>query len=81
MEWYGSVVRIPRYWGTAEETAQIRGLPFRVRAWGWSDQSVEEAAAMARERPPAIRQAIEERKSSRTYGYFANPIREVRGYA
>lgn len=71
-------MRIPRHWERAEGTVEVDGDMLRVRAWGWSDESVEAARRMADERLPAVRRAVEEGKTSRSYEYLANPIRELR---
>ncbi len=71
-------MRIPRYWQRVEEPAQIKGRRFTLCAWGHSDRSPEEARSMAVERLPRIREAIVSGRTSGSYDYFANPIREPR---
>jgi hypothetical protein len=70
-------VKIPRFWSSAEGDAEVRGASHLFRAFGWSDASVGEAQAMARERLARLLDRVRRGDAlPRGYDYGARPLRE-----
>jgi hypothetical protein len=69
---------VPRYWARVDESATgADGQPYRLRPWGWSDESVEEALERARHRFLEIRNRLAQGEDFEgPYLYESTPIRE-----
>lgn len=70
-------MRIPNFWRKADMPLQTpQGATWKLEAWGWSDESEEQAAAHARELLRAQAEAIAAGRPRDRYLYHDRPLRE-----
>jgi hypothetical protein len=71
-------MQIPKFWSRASEDAKRpEGSTWRLTAWGWSDESEQAAAELARTRLRAQAEAVAADKPLDRYGYEdGRPLRE-----
>jgi hypothetical protein len=70
-------MRIPRYWAKTESSASdAGGKPLRLTIWGWSHESVADAAATAQQRLADVVRRVTGGIAGDSYGYGRTPLRE-----
>jgi hypothetical protein len=65
-----------KYWAQAEATVQSGNRPWKLRAYGGSNQGMDEARQRARETAERAAAAIQQGPLASTYGYADRPLRE-----
>ena len=69
-------MRIPRHWGKAERTELLDDRPYRLIAWGWSEQSEAQARERAVARLAITLEKLRRGEEGNRYDYHADPLRE-----
>lgn len=67
---------IPKFWRKAEGQAELNGKTVRIFAWGYSDESEDEAMQRAVQRLDLVAERIRAGARSHDYIYSVNPMRE-----
>ncbi|MBK1790704.1 hypothetical protein [Persicirhabdus sediminis] len=71
-------MKIPKYWAQGESVgpSPLGDLGEKMRCWGWSDVSVEEATRMGTKRALEVKKRLADHGELDRYDYGVNPLRE-----